>query len=156
MELKQKVNETVDLDSDKPDMKLQMHSIVRASQPPIVSVLGMKLTDTSPDLQNEYDLFNEHGALILDPGKDSDRLGIGDLHEGYAFWMVGEKRINSVHEFVDEVLAEAAKQDRSMPGVRVVYSFRNVDMVGTNTQYLKLTKEDLAELRTVSEALGNK
>ena len=37
--------------------------------------------------------------------------------------------------------------------VRVVYSFSTVDSDGTNTQYLKLTKDDLKQLQIVSDQL---
>ena len=73
-------------------------------------MLGMQLADVTPELKSAYDLFNDRGALILDPGKDSDRLKIGQLAEGYVFWMVGNKRIGSVREFVNRLLAETAGQ----------------------------------------------
>jgi beta-lactamase regulating signal transducer with metallopeptidase domain/protocatechuate 3,4-dioxygenase beta subunit len=155
MELKQKIKQTMDLSSDKIDMKLQLQRVPHSVPLKAFTVLGMQLADISPELQSEYDLYNEHGALIIDPGKNPDRLGIGDLAEGYAFWMVGEKPIKSVREFVNQVLAEATTNDSSIPAVRVVYSFRDVDIVGTNTQYLKLTKEDLEQLRAVAAALSN-
>jgi hypothetical protein len=116
----------------------------------------MQLTDVTPDLQAIYDLHFERGALILDPGKDSKRLEIGRLAEGYNFWMVGEKRIGSVREFIQQVLAEAAKQDTDDYSIRVVYSFKTLDFVGTNTQHLKLTKDDLKQLRRVLDGLADK
>ena len=72
------------------------------------AVLGMQLADVTPELKSAYDLYLDRGALILDPGKDSDRLKIGELAEGYCFFMVGNKRIGSVREFVDRILAETA------------------------------------------------
>ena len=107
----------------------------------------MQLADVTPELKSAYDLFNDRGALILDPGKDSDRLKIGELAEGYVFWMVGNKRIGSVREFVERILAETAGQNAEEYSVRVVYTFRTVDSVGTNTQYLKLTNDDLKQLQ---------
>ena len=81
------------------------------TQPKAVAVLGMQLTDVTPELQATYDLGFERDALILDPGKDSERLQIGRLVEGYNFLMVGEKRIGSVREFINQILAETATQD---------------------------------------------
>ena len=75
------------------------------------AVLGMQLADVTPELKSAYDLYHERGAFILDPGKDSDRLKIGRLAEGYTFWMVGNKRIGSVREFVNQILAETAGRD---------------------------------------------
>jgi hypothetical protein len=73
--------------------------------------------------------------------------------EGNNFWMVGMKRVGSVREFVAQILAEAAQQDTDEYSVRVVYSFRNLDHIGTNTQYLKLTKGDIDQLREVQAQL---
>ena len=101
------------------------------------------------------------GALILDPGKDSDRLQIGRLAEGYVFLYVGSgvggravgTRIGSVREFVNQILAETAGQDAEEYSVRVVYSFSTLESIGTNTQFLKLTKDDRKQLQIVSDQL---
>jgi hypothetical protein len=44
-------------------------------------------------LKAAYDLYSDHGALILDPGKNFERMIIGELVEGYNFRMVGDKHI---------------------------------------------------------------
>ena len=120
------------------------------------AVLGMQLADVTPQLKSAYDLYFDRGAVILDPGKDSDRLKVGRLGEGYCFWEVGNTRIGSVREFVNQILTEAAGQDaakNAVRGVRVVFSFSTVDADGNNTQYLKLTKDDLKQLQIVSDQL---
>jgi hypothetical protein len=117
------------------------------------AVLGMQLTDVTPGLKSAYDLYLDRGALILDPGKDSDRLDIGDLAEGYCFFMVGNRRIGSVREFVDRILAETAGKDAAECSVRVVYTFSTADSSGSNTQYMKLTKDDRKQLQIVSDQL---
>ena len=120
------------------------------------AVLGIQLADVTPELKSAYDLDFEHGAVILDPGNDSDRLKIGRLAEGYCFWEVGNTRISSVRGFVKQILTEAAGQDaakNAVRGVRVVYSFSRVDADGNNTQYLKLTKDDLKQLQIVRDQL---
>jgi hypothetical protein len=154
--IKQKVKLPLKLDGDKNDLEVRLEPISLSAEPKPVAVLGMQLTDITPELQAAYDLHDKRGALILDPGKDSERLKIGRLIEGYDFWVVGEKRIGSVREFVNGILAEAAKQDTDDYSVRVVYSFRDTDFSGTNTQYLKLTKDDLKQLRKVAAELEGK
>ena len=42
------------------------------------SVLGMQLADVTPELKSAYDLQQDRGALILDPGPNPDRLKIGE------------------------------------------------------------------------------
>ncbi len=156
LDIKQKIKLPIKLDSDKNDLEVRLEPISLSTEPKAVDVLGMQLTDVTPDLQAAYDLHFERGALILDPGKDSDRLKIGRLAEGYNFWLVGESPIGSVQEFIQQVLAEAAKQDTDEYSIRVVYSFKTLDFVGTNTQYLELTKDDLKQLRKVLDRLANK
>lgn len=154
LDLKQKVKLPIAVDRDQLDLKVRLQPIALPEKLPTVTVLGMQLTDITPQLKSAYDLYNDRGTLILDPGKDSARLGIGQLAEGYNFWMVGEKRIGSVREFIERILAEAATQTEGDYSIRVVYNFSSLEMDGSNTQYLKLTKQDLDELRTALASLA--
>ncbi len=153
-QIKQKTQLPMALSGDKIDLEVRLRTIPLPANLETYSVLGMQLADVTPELKSAYDLFNDHGALILNPGKDSDRLKIGQLAEGYVFWMVGNKRIGSVREFVNRILAETADQNSEQYSIRVVYTFRTVDAVGTNTQYLKLTKDDLKQLQVLSDRLA--
>ena len=117
------------------------------------AVLGMQLADVTPELKSAYDLYLGYGALILDPGKDSDRLKIGELAEGCDFFMVGQQRIGSVREFVNQILTEAGDRDADAYSIRVVYTFRTLESVGTNTQYIKLTRDDVKQLKALSDRL---
>jgi protocatechuate 3,4-dioxygenase beta subunit len=156
LELKQTIKLPITLDSDKSDLEVRLQAISLPTQPKAVAVLGMQLTDITPELQAAYDLGFERGALILDPGKDSERLKIGHLVEGYNFSIVGEEHIGSVREFINQILAEAATQDTDEYSVRVVYDFSTLDFHGTNTQYLKLTKDDVKQLRKALAELTDK
>jgi hypothetical protein len=69
--------------------------------------------------------------------------------------MVGNTRIGSVREFVDQILTETAGQDADLYRVRVVYTLSTLEFDGTNTQYLKLKKDDLKPLRIVLDQLTN-
>ncbi len=147
--LQQKIKAPIMLDHDEDHLELRLEPISLTTQPRTVEVLGMKLADVTPELQAVYDLYDKQGALILDPGKDPGRLGIGELAEGNCFWMVGEQRIGSVREMVQRILAETADQKEGEYECRIVYSFRRLGFIGTNTQYLKLTLDDLTALRKV-------
>src|SRR5262249_43037304 len=136
------------------DLEVRLEAISMPAELPTYSVLGMQLTDMTPELKSAYDQFYIRGALILDPGKDSDRLEIGELAEGDVFWLVGQKRIGSVREFVDQILTETAGQNADEYRVRVVYGFIRVHAEGTNTQYLRLTKDDLKQLKMTSDQLA--
>ena len=74
-----------------------------------------------------------------------------------AFWEVGHTRIGSVREFVNQILTEATAPyaaKNAVHGVRVVYRFSTVDGDGNNTQFLKLTNDDLRLLQIVSDHFG--
>ncbi len=152
LKIRQKLNMPMAVNGDKLDLDVRLRTIPLPAGLKTHVVLGMQLTDVTAELKATYDLFNERGALILDPGKDSDRLEVGRLAEGYTFWMVGNKRIGSVREFVDQILAETAGRDADAY-VRVVYTFSRVDFDGTRTARLRLTKDDLEQLQVVSDQL---
>jgi protocatechuate 3,4-dioxygenase beta subunit len=120
LKIRQNLQLPMALNGDKIDLELRVKPIRLPAGLEGHDVLGMRLTDVTPDLKAAYDLLSERGALILDPGKDSDRLKIGRLEEGYVFWLVGNKRVGSVREFVDQLLAETAGQNADEYSVRVV------------------------------------
>jgi beta-lactamase regulating signal transducer with metallopeptidase domain len=158
LDLTQKVSIPVAVNGDQNELQVGLKPIPMPADLKKHAVLGMQLADVSPQLKSAYDLYFDRGAVILDPGKDSDRLNFGRLGEGYCFWEVGNTRVGSVREFVNQVLTEATGQDaaeNAVRGVRVVFSFSTVDGDGNNTQYLKLTKEDLEPLKIVSDRLTN-
>ena len=121
-------------------------------------VLGMKLVDVTPEIQALYHLWIPQGAMILDPGVNQARFGLGELAEGYSFWIVGdhktENRIQDVRDFVSRLLDESKKKETRLQGVRIVYSFRTPEAAGNNTQYLKLTPEDVEELQRLADRLA--
>jgi hypothetical protein len=153
LDIKQKLNLPMALSTDKIDLEIRLRPMVLPADLKTHALLGMQLADVTPELKSAYDLYNDRGALVLDPGQDSDRLKIGRLAEGYTFWLVGRTRVSSVREFVNQILAETAGQISEHYSVRVVYTFRTVRAVGTNTQYLMLTKDDLRQLQAVSDQL---
>ena len=156
MQIRQNLQLPMALNDDKTDLELRLKPIPLPAGVQGHDVLGMRLTDVTPELKSAYDLFTDHGALILDPGRDSDRLRIGPLEEGYVFWRVGNKRVGSVREFVDQLLAETAGQNADEYLVRVVYSFSRVDLDGSATRRMRLTKDDLGQLQLVSDQFAAK
>ncbi len=139
---------------DKDDVEVRLGSINLPADLASTAVLGMKLTDVTPGVKAAYEVPYARGAVVLDPGPDAGRLGIGPIAEGNCFWMVGDQRVGSVREFVDRILAEVGDREAAVHSVRVVYGFRSVAFTGTNTQYLKLTKGDIEALRAASAGLA--
>jgi beta-lactamase regulating signal transducer with metallopeptidase domain len=153
LDIKQSVHMSIAYDGDRNDLRVRLKPISFPADLKKHAVLGMQLADVTPELKSAYDLYFEHGAVILDAGNDPDRLRIGRLAEGYCFWEVGNTRVGSVREFVNQILSESATQYAAEYGVRVVYKFCTVDGDGNNTQYLQFTKDDLKQLRIVSDQL---
>jgi len=144
----------ITLKGDKLDLEIRLKPIELPADLKTYPVLGMQLADVTPALRSTYDLYFDDGAVILDPGKDPDRLNIGRLSEGCAFWKVGNTRIGSVSEFVSQIVAETAGQNAAEYRVRVVYNVSTVEFDGSMAPYLKFTKDDLKQLQTLSEQLA--
>src|SRR5262245_44163723 len=153
LDLKQKIHLPITLNRDTNDLDVRLQEISLPPNLKSITVLGMKLTDLTPELRAAYDLRDPGGALILDPGSNSERLKIGKLAHGYNFWMAGNTRVANVREFVEQILSETNVQTADQYSVRVVYSLSTLEFDGTNTQYLKLTKDDVAQLKTVLDQL---
>lgn len=154
----EQVRQAIQLPEATPALELQLKPVVW--EPPLktVPLFGMTLVDVTPELQTVYDLVDPTGVLILDPGPDHQRLGIGTLDRGLCFWIVGERPIKNLREFVAELLRiNNLAPDQATPAgargsIRVVYRYRN--LAGTNTQRLKLTDLDIAELKKLQLALA--
>lgn len=153
MEIRQSLQLPMALKGDRSDLELRLTPIPSPAALPGHDVLGMRLTDVTAELKSAYDLSGDRGVLILDPGKDPDRLKIGRLEEGDVFWMVGRTRVGGVREFVGQILAETAGQDADAYSVRVVYNFSRVDFDGARTANLRFTREDLKQLKILSDQL---
>jgi Carboxypeptidase regulatory-like domain len=153
-EIRQQAYVPIAVKSDKLDLEIRLKPLELPANLVTYPVLGMQLADVTPELRSTYDLFGERGALILDPGRDSDTLKIGRLAEGYTFFLVGRTRIGSVSEFVSQLVAETAGQIGDEFSVRVAYNFSTVNGDGARTAALKFTKADRKQLEILSEKLA--
>ncbi len=149
--IQQKTRVSMTLESNKEGLEVRLQPIVLPANLQQYQVLGMRLADGSSELQKIYDLYQKEGVVILDPGKDFERFNVGELAEGYSFFMVGNKRINSVREFVTQMLKETGGLDFDEYSIRVVYFFKSTEMVGSNTQHWKLTKDDIKQLQALAD-----
>ena len=68
--------------------------------------------------------------------------------------MPAGRKVGSVREFVDRILAEVGDRVAPVHKVRVVYGYKTTEFVGTNTQYLELTPADVEGLRAASARLA--
>lgn len=163
LEVRQKARLSLDPDGDEPGVEIRLRPIVLPADLKTDVVLGMKLADLTPELKAIYDIRLDQGALILDPGEDHGRLKIGEgnpdrsgigIEQGDMLWMVGNQRIATVRGFVDRLLAETGGRDLTEYSIRVVYSFRRPNSVGNMTQHMKITNEDVRDLKAIAARLS--
>ncbi len=145
----EKAVQVLEGESAHENIQLKMKKMDLPAAIPLHKVLGMSLTDMTPELQEAYDLLRGDGAVIMKPGLDWVRLGIGKLERGFTFWMVGQQKVSGVRDFVETIIAEAETQDGPDFSVRVVYSMSVVQFDGSNTQYLALTEQDIRDLKKI-------
>ena len=156
--LEQKARVSVRLAEANIVQDLKLQPVAMKGPLSLVNVLGMRVADITPELKAAYDL-EEHaqGVLIVHPGPNIERLGIGEAEEGEYIWMIGQKQIANVREMVDELLRinelEPPPEGRSAEGhrgsVRLVYSNHH----WSRTQHIELTESDEAELKKLAAVL---
>lgn len=135
-------------------------------------VLGMTLTNITGAIVAAYGYDtpgpSPEGVMITNPGPRFESFEIGELRPGDVFMVVGTEDVGDLKKFVSHLIQEA-KSPTTPPGpgvnpsaypggngemhVRVVYRYNDDRGNGTNTQYMKLTKQDVEELEKVLETL---
>jgi serine/threonine protein kinase len=160
--LEQKGRATVRMAGADVDVNLRLEPVVMKNPLLLMPLFGMKLADITPELKAAYDLDDSaNGVLIVNPGENCQRLGIGTLEEGEYFWAVGNKNISNLQEMVTELLrineidppAEEKWIEEGHRGdIRIVYSSQH----GSSTQYIKLTDDDVVELKKLAAVLREK
>ena len=149
LDIKQKAQMSIVVNSDQNEVEVRLKAISLPADLKKYTVLGMQLADVTPQLKSAYDLYFDRGAVILDPGKNSDRLNVGPLAEGNNFWMVGNNAIGRSRVRRPDSRRNCRSRCRRTFSVRVVFSFSTLDGDGNNTQYLSILKDDLQQLRDV-------
>jgi hypothetical protein len=119
---------------------------------PIQRALGLTLTTATPTVRLRY-RHDQPGVVILEAGPESNNLGIGQLEPGDLIWMIGEERIASITELVREVLRPGYRMPDGSVRCRIVYSFRRPHFIGSSTQYMTLTQDQVKELKLLENSL---
>ena len=151
----QEARQTVQLAGEDAEVNFRLKPVVFENPPQPVSILGMTLAGMTPELQAVYDLDLPNGVLILDPGTNHLHLGFGALSQGDRFGIVGRKEIRDLPDMVAELLRINAIAPPGDPNegchdyIRVAYTHRNGAGTMNLIQILRLTDEDIAELKRV-------
>lgn len=155
--LEQKVNAKWSVNGADAEFDLRLEPVILKNPPERITLFGMKLADISPELRSAYDLGDAQGVIILDPGPDVAKLNIGNPEEGNYFWVVGEKSISNLREFVSEILRINELEPPGEPNegcrgsVRIVYSRPH----WSYTTHLKnLSREQNLELKSIAARLS--
>ena len=150
LQLKQKAQQRLTVSAENVKLDLHLTPILYSSPIKTYKILGMTVADVTPELQRAYDLSSPVGVLILDPGRNHFRLGIGTLTEGDSFWIVGSEAVANLKEMVHQILLVSGIDPPARPNVgcrgqvRVVY--QHPLAAGSNTQFLTLNDQDLQDL----------
>ncbi len=159
----QKARYDIQIDQDLRGLTMSLHSMDLPANIKTYDVLGMRLADMTPEIGRAFDrqvrrkrgLNWNNGVIILDPGRNSERLGIGRLGKGDVFIIVGKKYVGSVQEFVASLLLETLLEPKkASPKVRAVYGSSNDQYDFTNSQFLRLTPDDVKQLRAAWESFN--
>jgi protocatechuate 3,4-dioxygenase beta subunit len=139
----------IDLQTDNPSVDLVATRLVPPTNKVIHDLFGMKLIDVDDQMRELLLLSKYDRIMVLDPGPNANRLNIGPITAGDAFFFVGNSPTKDFDAFASNLLAECQAQQkagRTEFSVRVVYSYRPPQGEWTNTQYMTLTAADLAQL----------
>lgn len=155
--LKQKTRTPVRVADADVQVALWLEPIVYRDPLKSATLFGMRLAEVTPELQQTYDLSSSNGVVIVDPGTNQFRLGLGTLTEGDNFWMVGNRAVRGLREMVLAILRINAIEPPGQPNegcrgrVRLVYEYPRG--AGTSTQFLSLNDHDLQELMALAAVL---
>jgi beta-lactamase regulating signal transducer with metallopeptidase domain/5-hydroxyisourate hydrolase-like protein (transthyretin family) len=148
----------ITLKSQDEDLTLKMKPIESKSRWARVTLFGMRLANVPFESWYMDASNSEGGVLILDPGPNPSRLGIGELQKGYRLDAIEGHPISSLLSLLCELLNRAipvstdktGESPQSSPPIGVSY----LTPTGTYMGYLTLTRDDVEELKRVAEELG--
>ena len=122
------------------------------------TLFGMKLVDVDDDVRNRLSLHTFENILILEPGPNAARLGLGQVEQGDCFCNVDDRvddaPIRDTNDLARRLLVACQTQKRAGKAnfsVSVIYScFRAGDYNDGNAR-MRLTEEDLTELEKLAK-----
>jgi PDZ domain len=141
---KQQARVPLVISADRNDVTIRLQPMQIPKDLPTYAVLDMRLADVTPELRLAYDLPNQLGVMVLDPGKNSDSLSwLSD--EGDVLLSVGSERVRSVRDFLEKIVAIAPEQgaDEGSIGVWIARPDRCV------LAHVHVTAERIQNLRGV-------
>jgi hypothetical protein len=144
---------TIERDKPTGDIILNAKPAVLPPGMKVHELFGMKLIDVNEQIQEMFLLPAASDVMVLDPGTDSKRLGIGTLQRGDSFWIVGDAKIKNFDEFTRQLVTELhhPPDKPNDYACRIVYRFTRPKFSGTNTQEIHLQEKDLETLKALEQ-----
>jgi hypothetical protein len=158
-DFEQRVVQPVTLSDHDEDVTLRMERVGFKGSLTPVTLFGMQLVSTPPELRDRNSSDFGGGLLVLDPGPQRQRLGLGEFQRGYRFSTVGSRSVFSLKDMVKGLLEEMTpartKEASAAPQtpyqVQISYRTRGGS---SKDGSMTLTPEDVEELKKLAEQLG--
>jgi PDZ domain len=158
--IKQHLKKPLSLDSGLADLELRLEPIALAEPADAVELWGLKLATITPAVREAYFLEPQmFGVIILDPGTQSARLGVGELQEGDCLRLLdhGRLRTKTVLQFVEQVRHQIAHTEAGPPyHVQVNRYVNRVDGSWNSSPPMALTADDVRQLEAVVAELARR
>ena len=139
--------------SNIENFNLRMNAVELEEDIKPVDVLGMKLVNFNRELVSEFMTGTTYnGVLVLDPGVDKERIGVDRLHPGDYIRMVESEPVYCHYDLVMLIL-KAVSADDYNGKVKLTYGFRNESGTGYGNVFLRLSNEDIIELKRLEKIL---
>jgi C-terminal processing protease CtpA/Prc len=97
------------ISGDRNDVTVRLQPMQIPKDLQTYTVLDMRLADVTPELRSAYDLRNQLGVMVLDPGKNSHSVSWLS-EEGDVLWAVGTEPVRSVRDFLEKAVDIAAEE----------------------------------------------
>jgi len=144
----QKYRQSLTLTTNQVDLQLKLQPIDLPGDLVVHEIFGLQFVDNTQQLAEAYWHNTSKGAFIMSPG---ERFPAGAIEKGDRVWIIGHNEIEDTSEMINQLIAEADKQEGDVRYVRVVYYFDRLRMEGTNTQHIPLTVQDLEALKALQQ-----
>ena len=154
------VTEPFSIQNDMSNLEFQLIPMKWPKETQPINVLGMTVININDNINSLFEIDGHgYGALVLDPGQNSSRFGLGDLKAGDYFTYVNFIRCHSVADFIDKLLENAKVAQDNLPTqtpieIYVSYQYRRVQASNVKTKYMKLNDADIQSLKTLYAELS--
>jgi hypothetical protein len=146
--------EDVTISADREDLVLVARPIALPGPPYPVLAMGLRLVEPTEELRVKHRLPPYVHVMIQDPGVVGGLFNVG-LSPGTGIWVIGEKKLTGIRDFVERIIAEYDEAARGAGGapqmrmIRIVAAYPD----HTNTQFFTPDARAIDQLRRLLPTL---